>query len=283
MDWLFQNKIRDWLIAILLVINILTVSILWMQTARTNEPQPQQTGARGSESVTLLQKALDLNEGQVKQLDTKRTGHLELTKSYNDRLSALKRQLSEELFKEHPDTTLAHSLTAQIGELQSKVELIRFEYFKELLALCTPEQKAKLRPIVTELFGRKPPKEATQVKAPRPESKEEQPSRDVSRDDKKVNPPPNREDRPGPPSVDERMAKMGEKLNLTPDQAQKIRAILSITMKEDKALKDQVNPDRNKIQAEKDRLRQKEDESIMKLLDESQKKEFLRMIQNRRR
>jgi hypothetical protein len=133
------------------------------------------------------------------------------------------------------------------------------------------------------LFGRKPPKEETQIKVPRSEPREDQPPRDLSRDDKKPNQPPMREDRPRPPSIDERMAKMDEKLNLSPDQAQKIRTILSITMKEDKALKDQVNPDRNKIQAEKDRLRQKEDESIMKLLGESQKKEFLRMIQNRRR
>ena len=281
MDWVHQNQFRNWLIVVLLVINVLTVSILWMQTARTNEPQPPQQDARGSESVNLLKKALDLNEGQTKHFDSRRTSQLEQTKALNDSLAALKRQLSDELFKDHPDTMLAQQQTKEIGELQANLEMMRFEYFRELLAVCTPEQKNKLRPIVTELFGRKPPKDEPQVKAPRSDRKEDQLQRDKNQRDKSDNPQIPRDDKPKPPTVDEKLTKMSERLNLTADQATKIRAILSTIREENEQLRKRVNPDQNDIQNEKENIRKKEDDLIMKVLDENQKKEFSRMIMNR--
>ncbi len=283
MDLINQNRFRNWLIVILLIINLLTVSILWMQTARTNEPQPQRQDTRASESVALLRKTIDLNDGQAKQFDSMRAGQIEKSKSFNDQLAALKKQLSEELFKEHPDSSQVRSLTENIGSIQSKVELIRFEYFKDLLAICTPTQREKLRPIVTEIFGRKPPKDEPQVKAPRNERKENPEPRDKEAKENGNNPQVLREEKPKPPSADEKLAKMSEKLSLTADQEQKIRAILTTTMKEDQELKKRVNPDRNEIETEKGRLRKKEDDAIMKLLDENQKREFSRMILNRRK
>jgi hypothetical protein len=283
MDWVNQNKVRNWLIVVLVVINLLTVSILWMQTARTNEPQPQQSDARASESVALLKKTLDLNEGQTKQFDSMRTGQIEKSKSYNDRLAALKRQLSEELFKEHPDTSLVHSLTGNIGELQSKVEQIRFDYFKDLLALCTPEQREKLRPIVTEIFGRKPPREEQQVKAPRNDRTEMAPPREQKTPENKDRRQPPEDEKPKPPTVDEKLSKLSEKLQLRNDQAQKIREVLSNIMKEGQNLRKRVNPDKKEIESEKEQLRKKEDEAILKVLDENQKREYHRMISNRRK
>ena len=281
MDWVHQNQFRNWLIVVLLVINVLTVSILWMQTARTNEPQPPQQDARGSESVNLLKKALDLNEGQTKHFDSRRASQLEQTKALNDRLAALKRQLSDELYRDHPDTILAQQQAKEIGELQANLEMMRFEYFRELLAVCTPEQKNKLRPIVTELFGRKPPKDEPQVKAPRSDRKEDQLQRDKNQRDKSDNPQIPRDDKPKPPTVDEKLTKMSERLNLTADQATKIRAILSTIREENEQLRKRVNPDQNDIQNEKENIRKKEDDLIMKVLDENQKKEFSRMIMNR--
>jgi len=281
MDWVNQNKFKNWLIAALLIINLLTLSILWMQTTRTNEPQSKEQGPRASESVNLLRKALDLNEEQAKQSDSMRTNQLEQSRSYNDRLAALKRQLSEELFKQHPDTALVDLQAKEIGELQSKVEMIRFNYFKELLAICTPAQKDKLKPIVAELFGRKPPKDEPQVKIPRSDQKEEPPPHEKSIRENGDRPPTPREDKPGPPSVDEKLAKMSEILSLSAEQTQKIRAILSTSMQEGGQLRKRVNPDPNEIQAEKERIRKKEDDAIMKLLDENQKKEFSRTILKR--
>jgi Spy/CpxP family protein refolding chaperone len=281
MDWVNQSKFRNWLIAALLVINLLTLSILWMQTTRTNEPQAKEQAPRASESAGLLKRALDFDEGQAKQSDSMRSNQLERSRAYNERLAALKRQLSDELFKEHPDTALVNLQAKEIGELQSTVEMIRFNYFKELLAICTPEQKNKLKPIVAELFGRKPPKDEPQVKIPRSNQKEEPPSRDKNIRESGDRPEPPRQDKLGPPSVGEKLAKMSERLNFTSDQATKIRAILSTMKEENERLRKRVNPDQNEIQNEKEKLRKKEDDLIMKVLDENQKKEFTRMIMKR--
>ena len=88
-----------------------------------------------------MKKALDLDEEQTKQLEKIRTGKIDQSKKFNDSLDLLKKQLAEELFSKDPDTNVAKIKSEEIGNLQTKVELIRFNHFKELSAICTPAQK----------------------------------------------------------------------------------------------------------------------------------------------
>jgi Spy/CpxP family protein refolding chaperone len=308
MDWLNQNKFKNWLIVILLAVNILTVSIIWMQTATQNDPQTQDQQRRSSESVQLMKKALDLSEEQTRQLEQIRYGQMEQSKQYNDRLSQLKKELAEELFASSPDTALANQKTKEIGELQSSVEYLRFKHFNELLAMCTPEQREKLKPIVIEIFGRKPPREESKEKKPRADSGEQGRQRDTNADEsRKVNkrnlqgiqpeiqrgdtargprdnrPQDRRDDRPAPPTLDEKLDKYSQRLRLSEEQMFKVREILEATGRKAQQLRMRPNPNRDEIETEKEKNRKEEDESIMKLLNDDQKKEFGRMISNRRK
>jgi periplasmic protein CpxP/Spy len=284
MDLINQNKFKNWLIIVLLAINLITVSVIWMQIVNKKQTQQVIQNNRPSESVNLLKKELDLNDDQTKQLEKMRTDQFDQSKKYNDRLNDLKKQLAEELFKESPDTTLANSKAKEIGDLQSKVEAMRFNHFKELLAICTPEQKEKLKPILIELFGRKPPKDELKPDK-RPDGMEgdkhpENKSR-IERNNNTVQIP--HEDRPVPPSVDEKLAKYSQRLNFTKEQEQKVRAVLLISMQKNEELRSRLNPDRNEIESEKEKIRKEEDESIMKFLNADQKTEFTKMISKRRK
>ncbi|MDR3593257.1 periplasmic heavy metal sensor [Clostridium sp.] len=284
MDLINQNKFKNWLIIVLLAINLLTVSIIWMQIANRNEPQAVPQDNRSSESVNLMKKVLDLDEGQTKQFEKMHKDQLDKSKMYNDRLTDLKKQLAEELFKETPDTSQVNLKAKEIGDLQSKIESIKFNSFKELLAICTPEQKEKLKPVLIELFGRKPPKEdLKEEKRPNvPKGKKSPRDKNISETERDKHPLPGGE-RPNPPSVDEKLDKYSQRLNLTKDQEEKMRTVLLQTMQKDEELRSKLNPDRNEIESDKEKIRKEEYNSIMKILNEDQKKEFARMILQRKK
>jgi Spy/CpxP family protein refolding chaperone len=284
MDLVNQNKLKNLLIIILLVLNLLTVSIIWMQTAKRNEALPIEKDKRSSESVNLMKQALDLDEEQTKQLEKIRTDPLDQSKKYNDRLNELKKQLAEELFKDKPDTMLANTKAKEIGELQSKVEMIRFSHFKELIAICTSEQKEKLKPIVVELFSRKPPKDKPKERIPNKDKKNDKypPEKDM-RETERETPKDLRDDKPAPPSIEEKLGKYSERLKLSDEQEQKVRDVLLVSKEKGEQLRSRANPDPNEIEMEKEKIRKEEDESIIKILNEDQKKEFDKMILNRRK
>jgi Spy/CpxP family protein refolding chaperone len=284
MDWISQNKLSNGLIVILLALNLLTVSIIWMQTARTSETPTKEPGPRSSESVNLMKKTLDLSEEQTDQLRKLQSTHVEQLKATNDRLAKCKTELAEELFKNIPDTILAAAKAKEIGELQSKVEMLRFQHFHELLALCTPAQKEKFRPIVIEVIGRKPPKDESPGAPPPRGTEDGKIPRDKKIEKKERGVPQNpRDERPEPPSIDEKTAKYSGQLNLSSEQAQQVRNILQKTKQKGEELRAKDYPDPDVIDDAKEKIRKDEDESIMNILTEEQKKEFAKMLVKRRR
>ena len=278
MDLVNQNKFKNGLILLLIIINLLTVSVIWIQTSKKDETVISSQDKGNSESVNLMKQVLELNEDQAKQLSKMRAVKIDESKKYNDSLDFLKKQLAEDLIKDHPDSIDAQKKSQKIGQLQTKVEMIRYNHFKELLAICTPEQKQKLKPVLIELFGKKPPKET--------DKKRNENKRMITEEQRNELRPP-KEDanidqgKPKPPSFDKRLEKYTERLNLDVQQIEKIKVIMLSIKKKDEALRKLQNPNPDEIEIEKRKNRDEEDQSIMKLLNEEQKKEFSKMISKR--
>jgi Spy/CpxP family protein refolding chaperone len=286
MDLVNQNKFKNILIIVLLTLNLLTVSIIWMQTFQKDDISQNEKQSRPPESINLMKKALDMNEAQTTQFEKLRAEQLTKTKKLNDSLDNLKKQLAEELLDKNPDTSRAKITAREIGEMQSQVELSRFNHFKELIKICTPEQKEKLKPIMIEIFGRKPPKEEPISKRPH-ETGRDQNVKEISNQNYKKDRIGKRSvdegQKPNPPSIEERLSRLNERLKLTDEQQQKIKDILVKEKKKNEDLRKRVNPSPDEIEAMKEQNRKMEDESIMNILNENQKAEFSRMIMNRKK
>ncbi len=284
MELVNQNKYRNFLIAFLLVLNLLTVSIIWMTTAKKIAPPSKAEDHRSSESVKLMKEALDLSESQAVQLEKIFSDQQEQSKSINDSLNELKKQLAEVLFAGKNDTIASNSKIRIIGELQSKAELIRYKLFANFLSFCTPEQKEKLKPVVVELFSRKPQK--IEQQNPRPKIKQgEQKS---GKENTAIEPPKDegqnqRSEIPAPPAIDKKLSKYSVRLNLSAEQTQKARVILNATRQKGEDLRAKQNPESGEIESGKEKIRLEENGRIMEILNEYQKKEFEKMIANRRR
>jgi hypothetical protein len=283
MDLVNQNKMRNWVIGFLLVLNLLTVSIIWMQTARRAEPRPKEDGTRAPGSVSLMKQMLNLDEAQAKRFEAILASGREQSKAYADRLTELKSQLALELFKEKPDTVLVSATAREIGKVQATVELIRYRYFQELLTVCSPEQREKLKPIVMDVFGRKPPaEESLDAKARRPEGGKLPPPEKSPGEQRGERPDPPRGDRPAPPSPEEKLGRYVEELRLSVEQTEKVRAVLAKSQQEGERLRAKDNLDPNEIEAAREEIRKREEAGIMAVLSVEQKREFAAMNARRR-
>jgi Spy/CpxP family protein refolding chaperone len=297
MDWITQSKFRNWLLVVLAASNLATVSVIWLQTARPADAPPKEPRMRASESTNLMTKALDLDADQAKRVEATFEARREESKSYNDRLTELKMKLAGEIFTDFPDTLMIGQIATEIGDAQAKVEMIRFRHFRELVSVCTPAQRERLKPIVFEVFGRKPPKEVSPAKKqtreggehpePRGISAEESPEANpaqreaVRPEPRRIEPGPPREGQPGPPSVDEKLSRYSDRLHLTQEQQQAIRKILLGARQQVEERRRRGAPGSGDAQGDKESVRKAEDEGIMSILHEDQKAEFMKMIQNR--
>ena len=284
MDWINQNRFKNILIVILLFVNIAAVSVLWMQTAAKTDAQPKAQENRQGESVRLLEKALDLTKEQAEQFKSMQAKYQEQTKEYNNRLSALKRKIAEELFADSYDSVLMNANVKEIGELQSKVEMMRFMHFNELLSQCTPAQKEKFKPILFELFGRRPPKyEPVEIRNPGDTEKKKNPDvRKMKEPENNKYQEPEKENN-GPPTREEKLTKYSDRLSLSDDQKKRIRKVMQDAMNKGEELRKRKNPDRDEIESEKARIRREEEKSIKQHLTDEQKAEYEKMLMNRKR
>lgn len=281
MDLVNQNKFKNGLIIVLLVINLLTVSVIWIQTTKRDDtPVVAPPGKGNSESVNLMKQVLELNEDQTRELDMMMAIKIDESKKYNDSLDYLKKQLAEDLIKDHPDSIDAQKKSQKIGQLQTKVEMIRYNHFKELLSICTPGQKQKLKPVLIELFGKKPPKGEEQ-------KRDGNKKPNVEKQNNEMNPVKEDErrdyEKPKPPSIEKRLDKYTERLNLDAQQVEKVKTIMVSIKKKEEMLRNLQNPNPDQIEMEKKKNREEEDQNIMKLLNDDQKKEFSKMINKRNR
>lgn len=349
MDLANQSKAKSYFIAVLLVVNLLAVSVIWMQTARENPPPGSPPENPPQDAVGLMQRALDLNEEQTDRFRELRKTQLAPAKSYNDRLDALKLELAEELLKARPDTALARAKALEIGGMQSRVEIIRFDHFRQLLALCSPEQRDKMAPVIRELYSRKPPQQNPSPERRRPDPSRPDPSRlDPSRPapsgpegeappadaqaaagpqpaastragsrtggavhparsegiwDEAAAPPPREtssatddrrqgvpraenpgtadDRRQGPPSIEEKLARLSQRLDLSDEQSSRLRQVLESAQSRGRQAGEGLDRNSPEFAAEREKIRREEDEAIMRILTPPQRQEYQRMIERR--
>jgi len=156
MDWKKQNKFTTWSIIFLVVVNIITISTMWLLLTKERGPQPFDQLKRPQGSMELMQKELNLSKEQKENFEKARVASFEKSKKLLDKMNELKEKLSKELVNDNIDSTVVTSLVQEIGSTHAKLEKLRFDHFKELLSLCSKEQKEKFKPILEKLVGAMP-------------------------------------------------------------------------------------------------------------------------------
>jgi hypothetical protein len=303
MDWIHENRLKTILIFGLLALNLVMVTLMWWKMPRESAPQATDDPKQVSGSATLMKQVLDLSDAQTRTIDGLLRTRREAAKPSSDTLAALKLRLAEELFIEPPDTSRAVALAAGIGKAQTAVEMNRYRSFRDILTVLSPEQRTAFKPVVVELFGRKPPREdglgATRRTPDRGENRPADQKVNRRRDDPAPRPdenttvgnppaaheivPPPPDGKTGPPSVEEKLARYVTRLRLTDEQARAVEQVLRASREKGRALREQRDPDPAVVDAAKEQLRKDEDDQIVRLLTDDQKQAFSTMRQRKPR
>lgn len=139
MDWLTKQKTYVWLIIILVVINLTTLILLWID--RPDNKQPFERGPKGLDN--FLKAELGLNDEQDRLMKELRDNFFASSRKIMDEMDILKKQVKVEAFKQNPDKILIDSIAVKVGSLQSQIELMAFKHFNELSSILNPEQSKK--------------------------------------------------------------------------------------------------------------------------------------------
>ena len=158
MDIFTKKRFTIWTILLLVILNISTISMLWLnQNRRPGAPPPRAEARQDQRTLEFLQRELDLTDEQILQYDQLRQAHGEQTRVLINDIRRLKQEMMNEIFYDEPDTTETMEIADLIGEKQTEIEQITFNHFLDLKELCGTEKVGKLRGLVDEFFRRNQP------------------------------------------------------------------------------------------------------------------------------
>ena len=288
MDIISQRTFYGRIIAILVILNLFALAIVWVQSRRTAPPAPSRDAQNPAAiSAALLQREIGLSDQQAKAYEQLRVTEQEDIRRVNDSLDALRLRLADAIFDGNSGQAELDATMARFGALQSRLELLRLVHFRNLVRLCDREQQSRLRPILREVYSRRgaagdqTPRDdgqgpaATEAPRARPDGGPSGARPEA--------PPSASDERQGPPTSAEKLDRYAERLALTADQRTSVAKILETTRKDEESFRARTDPSEDQFRAEADRLLNREDAEIMKVLHNQQKSDFEQMIRDRAR
>ena len=150
MNRLKKMSRSSWWIGILLVLNIITITLLWLGRPDHMMPPPQNMGR-------FITNELGLSEEQAVQFKELQDQHRQQNQVAQSMARELRRALFQELAKSSPDTTRIQDLQNQLARQQAARNETLAAHFLELKAICTPEQQEKLGTIFLRALRPPPP------------------------------------------------------------------------------------------------------------------------------
>jgi protein CpxP len=149
---------QKWLLllaAILLVTNVITLSIYW-STKRPEEHRNDQQGGgdRQRRMGQFMVNELKLDKDQEAVYWKLRDTLVSQQKPVMDSIRDSKKRFFDLLKDTPPSDSVLQANMNEIGHLQKKLDLITFQHFQQVRALCKPEQVLKFDTVVKEIVNR---------------------------------------------------------------------------------------------------------------------------------
>ena len=154
----WQKGFGAWAIALLLIFNISSLSLLWYK--EINKPPRSVRGFSGSNALDnrermqrFIERELDLSKEQSREFRKLHSVYLQQSKVLRDEIRDLKRnQLQVEMFTSKADTLKINQAARRIADKQFEFEKQTFLHFQELKALIGEDQEESLKALLDEVF-----------------------------------------------------------------------------------------------------------------------------------
>jgi Spy/CpxP family protein refolding chaperone len=151
-NYFAQNKWTAWLIGLLVLLNILLLGALWMGSKRG---KPHRGPDERGHMDQRMAKELALSDEQAAQFKDLWEAHKREMNEVHDKVNTLRKQRMETLLQSNPDSTQLQLLALQIGQEQTRVEVLFSQHYFKLWAICNEAQRKELPKLFEKMMRRK--------------------------------------------------------------------------------------------------------------------------------
>lgn len=158
MDVFLQNKMLMRLIAVLIIINLVSISaFLWKgvfsesKLLPNSETEDSRTPDKERSISDILKKELQLSREQAEKMQNIREEFFNKEKSLSKIIRSQRDSMNTAMYSVSTDDSLILSLAKRISENEHKMEIMRFEQSKEFKSICTREQLDKFEKLAREI------------------------------------------------------------------------------------------------------------------------------------
>jgi len=146
-----NNRLLPVLTILLLVVNIITLAMLWMNKKAHDENGQMPPPGPVFEFVT---KELNLNEHQQEQYKALRQEHQQLQRPLADSIAKAKDAFFELLKHNSMTDSELVAYNRKTLDLQGQLELVNFKHFQKLRAICNEQQQQKFDAVIQTVLKR---------------------------------------------------------------------------------------------------------------------------------
>jgi len=142
------------IIAILILLNVVTIATMWVWKIKSPHPAPQTEMMHKPDGRSIFEKELNFTPQQLDSLDKYRKEHFESVRKYMDESKEYKDELFDQL--KNPDNAKVQELISKIAEDQKNIEMETFNHFMKIRNLCDDNQKEKFSEIFKKILVPEP-------------------------------------------------------------------------------------------------------------------------------
>ncbi len=167
MDYFTKNKMLFWCVIVLVILNIATISSIWLKKAPSSK-SPAGPGGK-PDGQKIMAEQLGLSTEQAEQFEQIRNEHFMRTRPLQRQMHEIRLEILDEMFAAEPDEVIIADLLKELNDSQSQFEECLFTHFQELKDACTPEQTEELEYMLQGLIERTRPRDPEHRRPPGPD------------------------------------------------------------------------------------------------------------------
>lgn len=141
---LLNNKIIGWIIGVLILTNIATLTFFWighLKNQRDNSPKE------------FLAKSLNFGESQKNDYFMLAKEHNEAAKIIREQIKLDKESLFQLLISNQVNDSIRNERALKVSNSIQSLDILTFEHFKKVRAICTKEQKSKFDELIQKMVN----------------------------------------------------------------------------------------------------------------------------------
>lgn len=155
MNYFRNNKFTFWVLIILILLNIFSLSALFIKQEKIADPL-RDGNLPGIKPLPFdriehfMKKEIGLSDAQIDSFRITREKHMKAMQHLNMEIHKRKKQLMDGAFDDSMDEEKSKVLLQEIGEYQHEIEEISLKHLLEMSRICEPNQKERLKHLLEE-------------------------------------------------------------------------------------------------------------------------------------